>query len=210
MSKQLRFDVGLGDLAPAVRIREVALRLFGEHGPAGTSIRMVAAAAGVSIGAILHHYKSKDVLEKAVLDTVIQRLKQAISGVGLSEPTVAALQRRREVSDEFFRGNPAIAGYVRHVYLEGGRGAARVFKAFFELQKQQMTQMMEAGLARPLDDPEIGIFLYQVLSIAPVLLAPLLEQVMGLDLDDQRTRERLRSAQIDLLMKPLFVERRRR
>src|SRR5262249_47613662 len=43
-------------------IEETALRLFVERGVAETSIREIAEAAGVSLGAMYNHYKSKEEL----------------------------------------------------------------------------------------------------------------------------------------------------
>ena len=53
---------GPADLAPRARIREAALRLYAKHGTQATSIRMVAEEAGMSAGAVMHHFKSKDEL----------------------------------------------------------------------------------------------------------------------------------------------------
>ena len=47
---------GPADLAPRARIREAALRLYAEHGTQATSIRMVAEEAGMSAGAVMHHF----------------------------------------------------------------------------------------------------------------------------------------------------------
>jgi AcrR family transcriptional regulator len=199
------FNVGLDDLAPAVRIREIALRLFAENGPAATSIRMVAASAGVSTGAILHHYKSKDALEQAVLESVLSRMSDAITGVGLDLPTLDAMRARRAATESFMRNNPAIAAYLRHVYFVGGLPAARVFHAMGAMQRDQMQQLIAAGIARPLPDPEIGLLLYHAITAAPMLLRPLLEGTSDLDLDDPAVYHRFLEAGIDLLTRPLFI-----
>lgn len=53
------------DLTGRARIRNTALRLFAEHGSAATTIRDVAAAAGVSPALVRHHFGSKDGLRES-------------------------------------------------------------------------------------------------------------------------------------------------
>jgi AcrR family transcriptional regulator len=48
----------------------VATRLFAERGYEGTSIELVLQAAGVSRGALYHHFNGKDTLFEAVLEAV--------------------------------------------------------------------------------------------------------------------------------------------
>ena len=49
---------------------EVATRLFAERGYEDTSIEAVLSAAGVSRGALYHHFAGKDALFEAVVDSV--------------------------------------------------------------------------------------------------------------------------------------------
>lgn len=53
------------DLTGRARIRNTALRQFAERGFAATTIRDVAAAAGVSAALVRHHFGSKDGLREA-------------------------------------------------------------------------------------------------------------------------------------------------
>src|ERR1700739_4439531 len=53
---------------------EVATRLFAEHGYEGTSIEAVLAAAGVSRGALYHHFAGKEALFEAVVNDVSERI----------------------------------------------------------------------------------------------------------------------------------------
>jgi AcrR family transcriptional regulator len=63
---------------------EVATRLFTEHGYEGTSIEAVLAVAGVSRGALYHHFAGKEALFTAVVSAISDRvtveLTEAISG----------------------------------------------------------------------------------------------------------------------------------
>jgi AcrR family transcriptional regulator len=76
---------------------EVATRLFAERGYEDTSIEAVLAAAGVSRGALYHHFAGKDALFEAVMksvdDRIIGELAAAVGGAGdpVAALTAAAL-----------------------------------------------------------------------------------------------------------------------
>ena len=192
------------DLSPSAQIREVALRLFAERGIAATSIRAVAAAAGVSAGAVMHHFPTKAALEQAVHASVSKRVIDAVHGVGTTDPLADALTNRRDAWEGLLRDQPHLADYIRRVLAEDGEQSIAYFKQSLASLYDEMAAMTEAGLARQLDDPEVGIALYWMLVSARVLLRPQLEAALGLDLSDPADIERLHRAEIDLLTKPLF------
>jgi AcrR family transcriptional regulator len=73
---------------------EVATRLFAEHGYEDTSIEAVLAAAGVSRGALYHHFSGKDALFEAVVQSVegsiTAQLAAAMQGVSGAVATINA------------------------------------------------------------------------------------------------------------------------
>ena len=58
---------------------EVATSLFADHGYEGTSIEAVLAAAGVSRGALYHHFAGKEALFTAVLEAVSDRVTAEVT-----------------------------------------------------------------------------------------------------------------------------------
>jgi AcrR family transcriptional regulator len=58
---------------------DVATGLFAEHGYEGTSIEAVLAAAGVSRGALYHHFAGKEALFTAVLEAVSDRVTAEVT-----------------------------------------------------------------------------------------------------------------------------------
>jgi AcrR family transcriptional regulator len=54
------------DLTAKARIRNAALDLYAQYGEDGVSLRAIAAAAGVTLGVVQHHFKSKAGLRDAV------------------------------------------------------------------------------------------------------------------------------------------------
>lgn len=198
--------LGPSDLSPYARIREAALRLYAEHGPQSTTIRMVAEEAGMSPGAVTHHFKSKDELSEAVQRAVIAKIRRVVSGVGLTDTPDVAARARRQAFDQLITEAPAIAGYMRHATLEGGPAGVALFAEGFELVRAEMQTMVQANIARPLPDPEIGLVLYRAIHLTHILFAPLLEQMLGLSLTDPAVLARFTDAAVDLLTHPVFIE----
>jgi AcrR family transcriptional regulator len=70
---------------------EVATGLFADHGYEGTSIEAVLAAAGVSRGALYHHFAGKEALFTAVLEALSDRITAQLTEVinGCADPVDA-------------------------------------------------------------------------------------------------------------------------
>jgi AcrR family transcriptional regulator len=70
---------------------EVATGLFAEHGYEGTSIEAVLAAAGVSRGALYHHFAGKEALFRAVIAVLMERIATELTEVvsGCTDPVDA-------------------------------------------------------------------------------------------------------------------------
>lgn len=64
------------DDAELPRVLEAALEAFAQHGYHGTSIRELAATAGLSVPGLYHHYPSKQDILVALLDEVMRDLVQ--------------------------------------------------------------------------------------------------------------------------------------
>lgn len=61
------------------RLREVAAELFAEHGFAGVSVEQVADVAGVTRGAVYHHFSGKRGLFEAVLSDAQAMIAAAVA-----------------------------------------------------------------------------------------------------------------------------------
>jgi AcrR family transcriptional regulator len=73
---------------------EVATELFSVHGYDGTAIPDVLRAAGVSRGALYHHFESKEALFEAVLESVEARvLAKVTRSAGAASDPLDALRR---------------------------------------------------------------------------------------------------------------------
>ena len=69
-------DRAVEDLTARARIRDAAIKLFGERGIEGASIRDIAAEAGVSSGLVRHHFGSREALREACDKYAKERMVQ--------------------------------------------------------------------------------------------------------------------------------------
>ena len=118
---------------------EVATRLFTEHGYEGTSIEAVLSAAGVSRGALYHHFAGKEALFEAVVSAVSEQVtvKLAETVQGCADPLdamrTAALAWIDLAADPVIQrvvlvDAPSVLGWDRWRAMDDGRtlGAMRL------------------------------------------------------------------------------------
>ena len=74
------------------RIRDAALRSFASQGVAATSMRMVADAAGVSLGLVQHYFKTKAALVNTVDHHVLQVISEALGAAAMPGAPAEALE----------------------------------------------------------------------------------------------------------------------
>lgn len=70
--------------ATAADVLEVAARLFAEHGYAGVGLAQIATEAGVTRGAVYHHFGSKQGLFTAVLAAMHEEVSEAVVAAATS------------------------------------------------------------------------------------------------------------------------------
>jgi AcrR family transcriptional regulator len=75
-------------------IRRAALLMFRTHGYHGTSMREIAAAAGLSMPGVYHHFAAKlDILFDVMMATMARLLEQLATGLASAPPDPAAQLR---------------------------------------------------------------------------------------------------------------------
>ncbi|OOK64317.1 bacterial regulatory s, tetR family protein [Mycobacterium kansasii] len=67
------------DLTAKARIRNAALDLYAQYGEDRVSLRAIAAEAGVTLGLVQHHFKTKAGLRRAVDELVADYFWQAVA-----------------------------------------------------------------------------------------------------------------------------------
>ncbi len=141
------------DLTGLARIRNAALERFANDGVAGTSLRDVAKAAGVSPGLVQHHFATKAALVEAVGAQVVGLATAAFGDLREGGTPVESQKQLGDRVTAFVAEQPAALLYVARAVAEGDKTAAAVFDAFVEIAKGLWQTLADNGLLR--DDADI-------------------------------------------------------
>lgn len=82
------------------KVLQTALELFSESGYFNTSIHDICATAGVSIGAIYHHFSNKEALAKSLYDDLLQQMNDTISQLAYQQN--GCLEQSRAIISKLF------------------------------------------------------------------------------------------------------------
>jgi TetR/AcrR family transcriptional regulator, regulator of cefoperazone and chloramphenicol sensitivity len=176
----LNMRIARDDLRAAAAIRETAMRLFAERGAAAVTVREIAAAAGVSPGLIIHHYRSKDGLKDAVDRRAVaffeemigefSRLGEAGGGASLVELFAGRLENE-----------PAMVDYIRRLLLDGGEAADGLFARLLDATEAGMRALGAAGVVRPAQDERLRTAFLLCNDLSLVLLRRQITRAVGFD-----------------------------
>ena len=108
------------------RIRNAALRSFATYGTSATSLRMVAAAAGVSVGLVQHHFANKAGLIKAVDDHVLGLVIAAIAPP-LAEPPADSIAEMGSRVTRMVAEQPDVVDYFGRALIDGSPLGTTIF-----------------------------------------------------------------------------------
>lgn len=176
------------DLTAKARIRNAALELFADYGEAGTSMRAIAAAAGVTVGLVVHHFQTKDGLREAVEERVVDLFSEAIdrapAGGG---PRAVAAARDASVA-RMLEENPAVVGYLRRALLDATGHKGDVLAKLTDLTARQVASLRTAGLASTDHRDSSQVIGVLVRQLGILFLQPMVdsawEQLAGPDAPD--------------------------
>lgn len=149
--------------APGTRARilAAALGVFGQRGYAGAGMREIAAAAGLTEGALYHYFGGKEDLLRALMDDRVCHLRLP----GADSPAVSELfaslpldQMLEHIGDHMLSRaeEPEQQSFVRLLLSEGVRdpAIARVFQEHFlrpirEMLRRALDAQKQRGRIRP-------------------------------------------------------------
>ena len=185
------------DLTARARIRDAAMRHFGEHGFERSTIRGIAETAGVSSGLVRHHFGSKQALRDACDEYVLRTVR------ALNDATWAAA----EAGD--LRGAAAArtpigpyAQYIARSLVDGGA------HALFD----EMVRMSEAWVAAadaqrddaPVADVHSRAAVVTAMGLGIPILHAHLSRALGADVSSAEGDRLLALALLDLYSRPLM------
>jgi AcrR family transcriptional regulator len=175
-----------GDLTARATIRNAALRLFADRGPDAVTVREIAALAGVSPALVLHHFGSKDGL-RAEVDAFAARafdgLFEALPPEDLAD-LLAGEAPKGSIAEAFARGFPPgspLPAYLGRLLLTNDPAGAALFGQWYAATRGLLDVMVDMGVARPSQDPDIRAALILVNDLALILLRNLIGTAIGTD-----------------------------
>ncbi|GAA5201029.1 hypothetical protein GCM10023322_80210 [Rugosimonospora acidiphila] len=196
-------EVAEQDLTGRARLRRVAMRLFAEQGFEATSVRVVAAEAGVSPALIAHHFGSKQQLRAAVDDEVLATVGDALTAVDIELPVPRLMAELGGATARLFGADEDVRRYVRRALLEDSETGRTLFTRLGDGAGRVLERLSAAGVVRADADPDWARFQLLLLVLGPLLLEPLLPA----DAFEPAVLARRSAANQRLLRHGLFHER---
>jgi TetR/AcrR family transcriptional regulator, regulator of cefoperazone and chloramphenicol sensitivity len=185
------------DLSSRARLRDAAVRLFAERGVAGTSVRDIAEAAGVTAGLITHHFGSKERLKAAVDELMVEVFTAPLTAPSdRSSPTAEGVA---EALAHTMAAHPDLRAYLRRSFLENDPASGEVFDRFVGLLRERLAEMQAAGALRAGLDLDWAPLQVLFLHFGPLLLGPAVERILNIDSYADDVIRRRSRAHVELL-----------
>jgi AcrR family transcriptional regulator len=158
------------------RILTAALEGFARNGVKATSIRDVAAAAGVSPGLVQHYFPSKARLREAVDEHVTDAARAALELRAVEGSIIDDLSERltRLVAENF-----VALRYLARGVAESDEAALRIFDTLTQLCREQLADLQRQGLLRADLDVEWAAMLTVLINLGTVIMEPGVSRQLG-------------------------------
>lgn len=185
------------------KIRAAALQSFAAHGTAATTLRGVAAAAGVSLGLVQHHFSTKAGLIKAVdeyvIEAVITPMAEPISDVATD--SISEIGQR---VNRVFAEHPDVAAYLGRALVDGSELGTTIFDKLYEVGMLRWQQRAERGETRADIDLPWAVINALILPLGAVSMRGHIERNLAAPFTAPEQLERWQNAVNDLLRDGLF------
>jgi len=195
MSGEQAFDdpASAGEPARVDRILNAALKTFAARGTEATSLRMIAAAAGVSLGLVQHHFVTKANLIQAVDDHVTTMLT-ALLATPASAPADDPVADIADRVTSLLADHGDVVDYLCRALVDATPTGTRVFDTLVAVAGGHWAQLQEQGLAKPNLDPLWMTLNPLVLVLGMFILRKELNRHLPEDLTSPAQVERWRNA----------------
>jgi AcrR family transcriptional regulator len=162
------------------------LRLFADRGADAVTVREIATQAGVSAALVLHHFGSKEGL-RAEVDVFASQAFEAIFEAMPTDELVELLAggaASGSLAEAFARGFPPgspLPAYLRRLLLTNDPAGAALFGRWYAATRRLLDVMVEAGVARPSEDPAVRAAFFLANDLGLVLLRTQIAMAIGAD-----------------------------
>lgn len=184
------------------RILTAAVALFGQGGYAATSVRSIAAEAGVSAPLVIHHFGGKEGLRRACDQQLLDRIDQ------IAGPVLRGEDPADHVDAEDVAALRRIVSYMISVIREGGEAAQSLFTKLTEQNLDALEAGVRAGTVRPTGDPAARAALTVAHSLAEQLLGDLIAGHLGTEPRSLEMQTRVGREAVELYTHGLFADER--
>jgi AcrR family transcriptional regulator len=167
------------DRTTRARIRDAAIARFARDGIAATSVRAVAAEAGVAPSHVMHYFRSKAGLRAACDEHVaalLRDLQDEAVGAGLQLDPLATARRTMS-------GTPVLE-YLARTLVEPSPESDALVDQVVEDSVRYMKGLEAAGLVRPSEHERMRAVLLTFWSLGSLALHRQLERLTGVDMTD--------------------------
>ncbi len=164
------------DLTTRARIRDAALRRFGDEGIRATTLRAIATDASVSAALIVHHFGSKQGLVTACIQQA-HDLTAATKGEAMGTMDTDQ-QAQLLVHSEAF--HPLLRFLIR-LLAEDPDQARGLFSTLLDDIASWLETGQRRGLIRPTDDPQGRALVMLSSSVGQLMMADLISARLGVE-----------------------------
>lgn len=176
---------------------------FATYGTSATSLRTVAAAAGVSVGLVQHHFATKAGLVKAVDDHALRVVIAAIGGP-IPEPPADSLDEMGNRLTRMISEHPNVVDYVGRALIDGSPLGTTIFDTLIASGIARWKQRDERGETRADVDLTWAALNSLVLALGTMILRTHVERHLPGSLNAPNQLERWQASVYTLLREGLF------
>lgn len=195
-------NVRSADLTARARIRDAAITRFAEAGVAVTSVREIAADAGVSAGLVMHHFGSKEALREEcdtwVVDRIIAGKRDQVEH-GITVDPLATIRS--------FEDGPPVMRYLARTLVDGSPQVARLVDRLVADGEELSRQAVAMGAMHPTEDEHARAAVITLWSLGALVLHEQVRRLFGEDLlGDLTHATRYLSTTVELLGRPPLTD----
>ncbi|MGI8874779.1 MAG: TetR/AcrR family transcriptional regulator [Egibacteraceae bacterium] len=165
------------DRTGRARIRDAAIACFAANGVAGTSLKTIAAAAGLSPALVVHHFGSKDGLRKACdqyVAATIRERKRAAMAEGAQLDPLAAMRQHAE--------GPPLLRYLARTLTDGSPEVVALLDELVDDAVGYMEEGVRSGLLKPSDQPRERAVVLTMWSLGALTLHEHINRLLDVDI----------------------------
>lgn len=168
---------GDADLTAKARIRNAALDLYARDGEDRVSMRAIAAAVGVTVGLLQHHFTNKDGIRDAVDQLVVDYYSAALAEVSSDGTPAQIASARDEAVRQMLDRHPEVLTYVRRALLDPTGPRGRLLDRLIDLTRNEIAGLRNAGRASAKKKESVQVIEVLIRQLGKDFLQPVVDAI---------------------------------